>query len=263
MVCSPWVTSADAVAPCNVYDIDTALLDETMLFASEVLFDLTHRRYAGVCVDVVRPVASWRADEGARWWPDGTFSGRSRWGWCSCNRSKAFGCSTVPEVRLPGSPVRVGTVEVVVDGVSLVEDTDYRVDDGNRLVRIDGEGWPCCQDLSLATTEDGTWEVSYHYGVDPPQGGLTAAAVLGCQLYLAVPGASGVKDRQSELPKRVTSIVRQGVTLAVIDPLKMFDEGKTGIPIVDLWIASANRGANMRPATVHRPGRGRSVRRTP
>lgn len=261
MVCSPWVTSADAVAPCNTYDIDTAVLNDCMLFASEVLFDFTRRRFAGVCTDVVRPLASWHADEGAHWWPDGTFSGRSRWGWCSCNRSSAFGCSSVPEIRLPGSPVRAGSVEVTVDGVSLT-DSEFRVDEGNRLVRLDGNGWPCCQDLSLATSEEGTWEVSYHYGVDPPQGGLTAAAVLGCQLYLAIPGAAGVKNLQSELPKRVTSIVRQGVTLAVIDPLNMFDEGKTGLPIADLWVASVNRGADKRPATVHRPGRGRTVRRT-
>lgn len=260
MTCSPWVTSADAVAPCNTYDIDPVLLDQTMQMASDVLYGLTDRKYPGTCTDTIRPLASWRvSNRRPGWWAGDNYGTRSnRFGYCACNRSPDYGCGTIPEVYLPGRPVHAASVEVVVDGQTFL---DFRVDDGYKLVRTDGGNWRCCQRLELDDTEDGTWSVTYNYGRTPPLGGLIAAAVLGSQLYLAVPGAPGVEDKQSLLPKRITSIVRQGITLAVIDPLKLFADGLTGIPIVDLWVASDRLSSQRRPASVLVPGRGRSVRR--
>lgn len=263
MTCTPWVTSADAVSPCNGYDIDSLLLDETMQMASDILFNLTSKKYRGTCTETVRPLARRRAEPGwSRWWPSSSYyatgafaSGRD---YCACNRSSDFGCGTIPEFPLPGRPVHPASVEVTIDGAPF---TEFRVDDHYKLVRTDGNGWPCCQDLLLADTEVGTWSVTYDYGLNPPRGGLLAAALLGTQLYLAIPDAPGVGTNLSLLPKRVTSISRQGITLAVIDPLTLFQDGLTGIPFVDVWVANEKLADSRRPATVHVPGRGRTVRR--
>lgn len=263
MTCTPWVTSADAVAPCNTYDIDPNLLDQTMQMAGDILFALTGRKYAGTCTDTVRPLASRRPAPGwHRWAPSSSYYG---WGafasgrdYCACNRSTDFGCGSIPEVRLPGFPIHPGSVDVRVDGVTF---TDFRVDEGRRLVRTDGAGWRCCQNLLLDDTQPGTWSVTYDYGLNPPAGGRLAAAVLGSQLYLAYPGAPGVDDKQSLLPKRITSITRQGMTLAVIDPLTLFADGMTGIPFVDAWVAADRIQDQRRRANVLVPGRSRSFRR--
>jgi hypothetical protein len=60
--------------------------------------------------------------------------------------------------------------------------------------------------------------------------------VLACQLALACqPETQG----KCQLPKRVTNVVRQGVSMAmVLDPMAFLDEGKTGIYEVDLFLAS-------------------------
>ena len=116
------------------------------------------------------------------------------------------------------------------------------------------QGWPCCQRLDLADSEDETWAVSYSYGVDPPIGGIRAAAALGCQLALAFePETIGT----CRLPQRVTSLSRQGVTMAVLDPLELFADGKTGLAEVDLWVASVMLGAARRRAVVRVPGQPR------
>jgi hypothetical protein len=263
MTCTPWVTHTDVVPALAGADLDDDLLDETMQMASDLLFNLTGRKYPGVCTDTVRPLASRRVAPGwGRWMPSSGFYGYGAFGsgrdYCACNRSPDFGCGTIPEFPLPGRPVIAEGTTVKVDGVTF---TGWRVDDGYRLVRTDGAGWPCCQNLLLADTEPGTWSVTYQYGRMPPIGGVRAAALLGGELYIAIPGAPGVEDRQTNLPKRITSIARQGITLAVIDPLTLFADGNTGLPFVDLWVANERLANSRRPATVHRPGRERTVRR--
>ena len=198
------------------------------------------------------------------WWAmtsggSGFGYGWSRYGFCSCNRANdQYGCSLIPQIKLPGRNVDPDSIDVLVDGTSFSE---FALQDGYKLVRTDGNGWPCCQNLLKATTEVGTWQVTYDYGLDPPVGGKMAAAVLGSQLYLTIPDAPGTKNIQTQLPKRVTSITRQGITLAVIDPLKLFADGLTGLPFVDLWVASDRLGGARRRATVLTPGRARRVRR--
>ena len=54
-------------------------------------------------------------------------------------------------------------------------------------------------------------------------------------------------DQACRLPQRVTSITREGVTLAMLDPFEMLDKGRTGLFEVDLWLEAVNRAARMRP----------------
>lgn len=234
--CTPWADADDVCAPCNAEGFDADLLTEGLQVASDVLFDLTRRRWPGVCADEVRPCGV-----------------RTR-GSCGCTSRATCGCRRLSQVRLPGYPV-VGVSEVKIDG-AILNAARYRVDNHRWLVYLpesdtaERQGWPCCQRLDLADTEDDTWVVSYTYGTAPPAGGVRAAALLGCQLAL---GWCPDTAAQCQLPKRVTSISRQGVTMAVLDPLTLFKDGMTGLASVDLWVASVNRGAGARPATVWSP----------
>jgi hypothetical protein len=180
---------------------------------------------------------------------------RSGYGWCSCNRTEGqYGCASIPEIRLPGYPVDPESVEVTIDGDAF---TDFEILDRRRLVRTDGDGWPCCQDLTLADTETGTWKVRYGYGVIPPPGGRRAAAMLGCELYRAFHPEAG----ECSLPSRITNITRQGVSMAILDPLTLFADGRVGLPFVDMWLASQKAGEHQRVSMIV-PGRTPKVART-
>lgn len=268
--CAPWATIADVCAPCDAYDFDPALLEDCLQMASDVLFALTGYVYPGVCTETVRPCAQYDpGDPGPpsrratlpsvstgspgsmSGWRPGT--GSSMWGFCSCNREIACGCFRLPSISLGGVPI-VEVTSVLIDGIEL-DPSEYRVDDYSRLVRLpaaDGtnEGWPCCQDLTVADDEVGAFAVTRSVGVDPPVGGRLAAASLGCQLALAF---TPRQDAPCRLPRRVTSITRQGVSIAVLDPLSLFRDGLTGLAEVDLWVQSDLIGRRRSPAMFGNP----------
>lgn len=225
-VCEPWATIADVCSPCDDYEFDVALLEDKLAIASDLLFDLSGRRWAGECSETVRPVV-----------------GR-------CRSRDVCRCADVAGIRLGGSPL-VDVTEVKIDGVAL-DPSEYRIDDHNELVRLaDGDGvrrgWPTCQNMYLADTEEGTFSVTYVYGTAPPPGGVAAAAALACQLALACQPETVGSCRLSD---RVVSISRQGVTKQLRDPAAMFPEGLTGLNEVDLWLSSLRYGRRQRPATV-------------
>jgi len=235
--CAPWADVGDLCAPCDDYVIDAGLLADGLQMASDILFDLTGRRWPGECTDLIRPC-------------------------CSCGSPQDCGCGSLSMIELPGHPV-VDVVEVKIDGV-VVDPARYRVDDHRWLVYLpesdsaERQSWPSCQRLDRADTEEDTFSVEYLYGQAPPIGGIWSAATLACQLVLSCDPAMA---SQCRLPKRVTTITRQGVTLAVIDPLTLFPEGMTGLPEVDLWIASTRFGSGRRGATVFVPSRAPGERR--
>lgn len=238
--CSPWATVADVCSPCDDYAFDQSMLTESLQAASDVLYELSGRKFPGSCQTTVRPCSAS----------------------CRGRTARSCGCGTRTEISLGGYPI-TGIVAVTVDGVVL-DASQYRVDDWRWLVRLadaDGSnpGWPACQRIDLPTTEADTFEVTYTYGQEPPQLGVTAAAALGCQFALACqPETVG----ECRLPQRVTSITRQGVTTVVLDSFDFLEEGKTGVYDVDLFIRTYNPYKRTRRNTVYDPAASRSVRRT-
>lgn len=148
---------------------------------------------------------------------------------CGCRRASDCSCSQLSEVRLPG-PVG-GIVSVTVDGLVLPT-TSYRVDNGNRLVRLDGETWPACQDMSLPANAVGAFEVVYYRGAAPNNMTRHAAGALAVEFYAACAGDD------CRLPDNVTSVARQGVDYE-LTPTD-FPEGVTGIKAVDALIRIYN-----------------------
>lgn len=143
------------------------------------------------------------------------------------------GCGLTPSLTLPG-PVD-SIEEILIDG-QVLDPSSYEVQNGSLLIRTDDGRWPTCQNLSLPSTEPGTWEITYIYGIRVPIGGQIAAGVLACELAKAACG-----DEDCGLPQRVQSITRQGVTVAILDAFDDIDKGHTGIWIIDSWLASMTK----------------------
>ncbi len=148
---------------------------------------------------------------------------------CFCGSS--CDCESRPSVYL-GTPV--GRIDaVVINGVTL-DPSAYRVEDGNRLVRLDGEEWPACAGDNFTVTYLNAYEVSV---LGQAAGGILAAE------FLKLFGASASKCR---LPRGVTSVTRQGMQFEV--SAGMFPNGVTSIPEVDTYIAQWNpHGLRTRP----------------
>lgn len=230
VLCSAWASPADI--PDAVKDglplNDSAYLDPLMR-ASEILWALSGRRwYGGGCTE--RATLAPALGDGHH----------ESWGVCGCwdlAPGSPYAHMDQPRaVRLPRTPAAI--VSVLEDGVPLAS-TAYRLARSGWLERIDGGLWDVCS---------GTTVITYSFGEPPPRGGRAAAVTLGLELAKDANGISGCK-----LPKRTTSVTRQGVSIEMFDPQDFLDKGGVGIISVDLWLKSVNPGARTQPATVWSP----------
>lgn len=148
---------------------------------------------------------------------------------CGCTAAGDCGCAALCEAILPG-PIG-GVVEVWLNG-AVLDPTAYRVDNGNRLVRVDGDCWPACQDLSQDAHGDAAFSVTYYLGAAPSDITLWAAGKLAAEFYAACTGG------ECSLPAGTISVARQGVNIQL--EAGMFPGGKTNIPEVDALIDAYN-----------------------
>jgi hypothetical protein len=154
---------------------------------------------------------------------------------CSCER--------LCEIVTPGPIAEV--LSVVLDGEDIPLD-NFRVDNGNHLVRQDGECWPSCQNMNLPLGEPGTLGITYVPGIKPDAAGLWAAGTLACEYAKACNGSKGCR-----LPSAVTSISRQGVSFNLSST--MFPDGMTGIREVDAYLTALNPAGLRVPPMVWSP----------
>lgn len=202
--------------------------------ATEILWALSGRQF-GVCPVTVRPCIGGDCPERWPWGYKDIVRGCIRR--CACNRRTELG--------LPG-PVHEITA-VTVDGVAL-PGSAYRVENGRWLIRQDGETWPLTQDVAAAAGEVGTWSVDYLRGTPVPASGNYAAGELAVEIAKACVG-----DAKCKLPSRAQSLSRQGVEITLLDPLEFIDDGRTGLPLVDQWIASVNPTRQTSRSRVYSP----------
>ena len=223
------------------YGEQEALAETLVETATSLLWNWTGRQF-GLCELTVRPCrqdCSSSTYEGWSGIPSPTFASgmpflpvliNGEFYNLRCGRRcRDCSCTVTPEIGLPGPVDSVSAV--VVDGVTL-DESAYRVDNRRWLVRQDGERWPTCQDLGKAPGEEGTWSVTYRWGTPVPKGGTLAATVLACEMAKAALG------RQCELPQRVQTVTREGVSMAILDSFDGLDRGRTGIWLVDSWVLS-------------------------
>jgi hypothetical protein len=146
-------------------------------------------------------------------------------------------------------PKPVGSVDrVTIDGVDLDPD-EYRIINGNTLIRTDGDPWPLTQDLTKPDTEEGTWSITYLNAYPVDANGAYAAGLLACEYAKACNGGS------CSLPSGVREIARQGVTMTITPGA--FPNGLTGIRAVDAYLRALNPNGLTIPSTVYVPGKKR------
>lgn len=234
--CNDW----PVIWPCEVSTEQVAVTGTAVAIATEIVWGLSGRQF-GTCTVKIRPCRRACAGEPWTYGYNELLSGSSwlqpflyRGNWynvvCGGCYTSDCSCSSISEVILPATATEI--TEVKVDGVELLPG-EYRLDDNRKLVRIDDE-WPWCNDLSKDDTEIDTWSVTAKYGRQVPQGGAAAVGELACEVLKALGG------EDCRLPRQVSQLARQGVTITFPDTTALFAKGRTGLYLTDMFIATWN-----------------------
>jgi hypothetical protein len=246
---SPCVWTLDTGCCTDLWStLDDAAKARASAFGTDIMWAATGRQF-GVCPVTVRPCFNNRYNGLGVWWYDGSFwpyIWNGQWFNAGCACFGRCNCQPLPftQAWLPG-PI-AGVSEVRVDGV-LIDPASYRVDDAQWLVRQDGDIWPRCQDYNLAAGLPGTWSVTYFRGTAVPASVLTAAGTLACEYAKACAG------QDCRLPGRVSQIIRQGVSITMVDVDSLIRSGFTGLVEVDQIIQAYNPGRLTRRLRVYSP----------
>lgn len=224
---------------CDVPVEQAAVTGLAVSTATELLWNLSGQRF-GLCTVTLRPCrrdcASGLPDDfGPPWtassWPRPALIGGLWFNLICGGCAGSCSCSDVSEFVLP-APVHE-IVEIKLDGTPMVSGA-YRLDNNRIVVRTDGGRWPRCNDLSLDDTEESTWSVTAAFGEVVPEGGILAMGALVCEILRAIGG------EDCKLPAGVQQLVRQGVTISYPDVGELFRQGRTGLYLVDAFLAAWN-----------------------
>lgn len=195
--------------------------------ASSILWALSGRQY-GACPVIARPCPQ-RCDMPMY---DGTW------------RTTACGCvgrcsrSSPSVVHLPGP---VGEVLTVAEDGIILDPSEYALE-GEYLYRV-GAVWPS-QDLGQPNGGIGTWSVTYTRGIPVPSGVGRLTGILAAEFVNACTGG------KCRLPRNVESVNRRGVSYQMVDPAEIYQNGKTGLSEVDLWLSAVNPNVLMQAPRV-------------
>lgn len=214
-LCSPWLTFDDLSADDQAR-ADEAVWSVWLRVASTLLYELS-----------------------GEVWNGGGCAAEQTWGveLCRCPPVGRGHRCTDPYSRLKlSSPTVTAVLSVTVAGVVL-DPAGYRLD-GDWLTRV-GDRWPLYQSVITAR---------FAWGFPPDSAGREAVREYARELVKAHTG-----DGKCDLPKRTISVARQGVTIAMTDPAKYLDQGRTGYPPADLWIAAVNPVRQRQPAALWTP----------
>lgn len=228
------------------------IIDNATIVASQILWAITGRQF-GMCSATIRPCrkcANGCCDPinsagdfyGVPWYPIHLADGS--WTNAACDCQDECSCTKLSEIKLPYPTCEVNAV--VIDGVE-VEDTEYVLYNFHQLVRLNGESWPTCNDLSKPSTEEGTWSVTLTYGRDVPELVLLGAAEMACEIIKNCVG------KPCKLPQRISSVTRQGVSVSFLDAMDFLDKGQTGLYFADLAARTYNPKGLAKKATIYSP----------
>jgi hypothetical protein len=191
--CEVFATSDDFIASnCDCGQLTPDEITELLEDASDLLAEMSGGKITGRCQSTLRPCR----DSVCGWWHTDRVPSWSSWGTWNC----CCGVDTLP-LRGPVASIDL----VTIDGIELPSG-DYKLVDRTKLVRTDGGIWPGCQDLSLDSSEDGTFAVTYTFGRRPPVFARLAAVELACAL-----GRTPDPALRQKLPGGTTFAFHQGV----------------------------------------------------
>lgn len=215
------MTIANWVDPADLENSTSPLAESAVRIASRVLFGLTGRIYGGE--KTITEV----------YYPRSQALGDSLRALTLQRYGIGVSCSPFPyrlevtgDVRVPlrRRPVReIQALEVVSTGETVAPDQYWPSDSTYLTVKT---GVPVMSGLS----------VTYVYGTNPPADGIDAARSLADEFVLLFGGGPDAECRL----RNVTSFTRQGVSFEIDDARSIFTDGRTGVPEVDLFVASVN-----------------------
>ena len=250
--CGPWPLDSTCLPDSWDPEALTPEQEQALAVATEILWRLSAGKY-GLCEVTVRPCKQTCFDAVPGMYPISgwvrpyVYAGQWINSGCACSGS--CGCGPLCELLLPG-PVH-SVSEVLVDGVVLAP-SSYRVDNARWLVREDTtvDCWPVCQRLDLPSTEVGTFAVTYERGIPVPPAGVRAVTKYAVEVWKACLNLNGCR-----LPSRVRDIVREGISMTLMDPMDYLKDGLTGLADVDIWLSAVNPGGHRDRTRVYSPGR--------
>lgn len=251
-VCWPAPIVCDECCSLDLETVDPAIRDMAAQWAARFLWAATGKQYGG-CPRTWRPCKEKCAPQinccGGFGGPIfQSFPQRLPfsydWTNLTCNRCvKGCQCSEVSEVILPNV---AEVLNVRIDGVDFDPCGMVAVYDKRRVVRTDGREWPACQELSKVDGP-GTWSITVIEGECPPAGAAWMTGTLMCEVLKAC-----MKRDDCQLPRRLQTITRQGVSMTFNDNFEGLARLHTGIWELDAWIESTNYNLAVQPR-VRRP----------
>lgn len=158
----------------------------------------------------------------------------------SMNASRGSSGGRVTKLYLKHKPVRE-VIEIVESGVTL-DPSSYTLRERAFIRKRNGSVWRMSSSDELAVT--------YTYGANPPQMGIDEAIKLADQFMLYEIGSD-----DCILPETVTAVERQGVSIAVINPNDIIQNGFTGIRSTDMFIKTYNPDRARVKSKIYIPGR--------
>jgi hypothetical protein len=133
------------------------------------------------------------------------------------------GMSPDSRIKLRGRPVtKIHTIRNRQG--DIIDPSSYYLVDHSTIHIKAGTPWTPCNT-----------EVTYSYGTPVPMAGKMAARKLATEFARLWNG-----DEQCELPQRVTSVSRQGVSYTILDNQEFIDELRTGLYEIDLFLKVTN-----------------------
>lgn len=254
-LCIPDTTDWNCADPTWLAELDPAVKLRAEQMAWSTLQALTGYRLS-ICPITVRPCSQGCIDAARTYYEapvtamgyslGGAFSPgiNTSGAWvnsCGC-RPNNCSCTSLSIARVLGPVGRL--VEVRLNGAAMTPGS-YRVDNGNELVRLDGDTWPVCQDMAAGPDDEDTLFVTYYQGIAPDNLADFSAGLL------AVEYAKACTGKKCALPPNVQSITRQGVSIEVSAGL--FPGGATGIAAVDAYLYTINPYGLRTPARIGSP----------
>lgn len=248
--CEPW----EPIWCVNLSTAAAAISGTAVQQATEILWARTGMVF-DQCTFTVRPCRQdcWGSSDwpyGGYWWQMNTLYPQpalinGTWYNLTCGSCPGdCSCTTVSQITLPGPITSINRVKV--DGQTL-DPSAYRLDDWRKLIRIDGNLWPMCNNLNVSDNNLNTWSVNLTYGNPVPTSGQLAVGELAYQLILACLG-----DDCCQLPYQVQTLARQGVSIKYPDVSKLFAENRIGLRFCDLFIDAVNPYGMRQPSQVYK-----------
>lgn len=156
------------------------------------------------------------------------------------------GMSPDSRIKLRGRPVtKIHSIRNRLGDV--IDPSNYYLVDHSTVHIKAGTPWTPCNT-----------EITYSYGTPVPVAGKMAARKLAIEFARLWAG-----DEMCELPQRVTSVSRQGVSYTILDNQEFIDELRTGLYEIDLFLKVVNPDNARRKSKVFSVDTPRARRYTP